>query len=172
MMGDFKAMLSNNPGEVEALRGYAYLELGAPTEEIIKVIETEERRFPAGSAGQLFSEGLRSALAGDRETAIRNCRRVVASDEIFPDGEGLFNLTRVAAMAGDYPLAIAIFDRVVDQGFFCVPGFARDRWIEPLRTLPDFQAAMARATTRHEAARRAFDAAGGYRLLGLGSPSS
>jgi TolB-like protein/tRNA A-37 threonylcarbamoyl transferase component Bud32 len=172
MMGDFKAMLSNNPGEVEALRGYAYLELGAPTEEIIKIIETEERKFPVGSAGQLFSEGLRSALAGDRETAIRNCRQVVASDRIFPDGEGLYNLTRVAAMAGDYPLAIAIFDRVVARGFFCVPGFARDRWIDPLRGLPDFQAVMTRATLRHEAARRALEAAGGYRLLGLGSPSS
>jgi hypothetical protein len=53
-----------------------------------------------------------------------------------------------------------------------LPGFARDRWIDPQRTLPDCQTAMARATTRHEAARRAFDAAVGYRLLGLGSPSS
>jgi serine/threonine protein kinase len=172
MMGDFKAMLSNNPGEVETLRGYAYLELGATTEEIIKIIEAEERRFPDGSAARLFAEGLRCALSGDRETAIRNCRQVMASEQLFPDGEGLYNLTRVAALAGDFPLAVQVFNRVVDQGFFCVPGFARDRWIDPLRSLPEFQAAMARATVRHEAARRAFDAAGGYRLLGLGAPSS
>jgi hypothetical protein len=61
---------------------------------------------------------------------------------------------------------LATLKRVVDGGFFCVPVFARDPWLDPLRADPEFVNILRQAETRHQKARAVFTEAGGDRLLG------
>jgi len=84
-----------------------------------------------------------------------------------PDPESVFYIARTYARLGAIESAVAQFARAVDSGFFCVPGFAGDSWLDPLRDHRLYTNAMARAQVRHDQAVRKFREAGGERLLGL-----
>ena len=165
MLGDYRGILACGATESVLLRGYAILQLGGGVEEVVHAVEQETRRFAPDSVPARSGVALAAAVSGDRVLAASEIRRIY--DSAFPDGEGIYNVVRVASMIGDLDLAADAFRRVVDAGFFCVPGFERDRWLEPLRGHPTFQAALDKAIGRHVAAQRAFETAGGYRLLEL-----
>ena len=89
---------------------------------------------------------------------------------VFTDPEGLFYLTGLLARLGEVERATALFERVVNEGFYCFPGFASDPWLDGLRTNPDFKRVLGHAQSRHQEAVVAFREAGGEEVLGL-SPS-
>ena len=90
--------------------------------------------------------------------------RIVSSD--FRDPEGLFYLTRHLARLGDTAGALRLLERVAAGGFACYPALADDPWLSTLRARPAFKRVLADTRARHEAARSAFTAANGPRLLG------
>jgi hypothetical protein len=59
---------------------------------------------------------------------------------------------------------------VVEDGFFCVPAFTRDPWLDSLRGTPEFAAVVRRAEARHRQALISFLTAEGDRVLGNAQP--
>jgi hypothetical protein len=98
-------------------------------------------------------------LAESRDDA----RRVI---EAFTDPEGLYYMARHLSYIGDTATALATLRRVIDGGYFCVPVFARDPWLDPLRTDPEFVKLLKQAEARHQEARAAFMEADGDRIVG------
>ena len=85
----------------------------------------------------------------------------------FTDPEALFYLTRLLARLGEVERTLALFERVVDEGFYCFPGFVSDSWLDGLRAHPDFKRVLGHAQSRHQEAVVAFREAGGEEVLGL-----
>jgi hypothetical protein len=86
------------------------------------------------------------------------------------DPEGRFYVARHLAYLGEGEEALAILKHVVEDGFFCLPAFTRDPWLDSLRGTHEFTALMRRAETRHRQAIISFLTAEGDRLLGIAHP--
>jgi len=106
---------------------------------------------------------LRGAIDGHCDESVTACEAIVASN--MRDPESLYHMVRTFAMCGKTERALELFARTVDEGFFCEPLFARDRWIDPLRSDSRFVEIASRAAARHRQAADAFERAGGARLL-------
>lgn len=109
------------------------------------------------------------ALTGDPGRTVDGVCRM--TDSGFADPEGLFFLVRYLARVEALDEALGLFERVVDAGFTVPSSWRQDPWLESLRGLPRFAAAMARAEAAVENARLLFAHAGGPRLLGISSGS-
>ena len=90
--------------------------------------------------------------------------------DLFKDPEGLYYVARTLAKLGDLEGAAIGMQRSVERGYLCYPTFASDPWLDPLRGGSDFEAAMERAQTGHEAALADFKAGGGEKILGVSLP--
>ena len=111
-----------------------------------------------------FFTAVRAAAQGQRDETVAAIDRMASG---FHDPEGLFYLTRVSAHVGDVEGTLALFEQVVAGGFYCFPSFARDSWLDGLRTHPEFQRVLSLAEARHREAVAAFRDAGGDRVLGI-----
>jgi serine/threonine protein kinase/tetratricopeptide (TPR) repeat protein len=131
-------------------------------------IALETDRFAGNAIQRPFISHLRAFVgAASREEGVRELDLMLRSG--FRDGEGIYYAARGYARLNEPEKAIAAFTRVVELGFFCYPTFARDPWLDPLRSDRRFVEALRAAESRHRAAARAFDEHGGPRLLGLPS---
>ena len=86
-----------------------------------------------------FFTAVRAAAQGQRDETVSAIDRVVTGATGIHDPEGLFYLTRLSAHVGDVEGALALFERVVADGFYCFPSFARDPWLDGLRAHPEFK---------------------------------
>jgi hypothetical protein len=110
---------------------------------------------------------LLASLGGDRETVLTLCQSFFAKSDRNPDGEAMFTMTRMLARAGWRELALRMFEMTMDAGFFPAAAFERDPWLESIRGADAYCRIVDRARERSLAADAAFQAVGGYRLLGL-----
>jgi hypothetical protein len=83
------------------------------------------------------------------------------------DPEVVYHMARTVARCGDRSRGLELFRRSVEEGYFNVPQFARDPWLDSLRGDPAFNTIAARADARHRQAREAFEHASDHRLLAL-----
>jgi hypothetical protein len=90
----------------------------------------------------------------------------------YPDGEAIYMMARMLARAGWVDLALDAFTMTVDAGFLTARSFERDRWLDPIRGFDAYKEVVATAREKSLAADAAFQAVGGYRLLGLTPPSN
>ena len=107
---------------------------------------------------------VRAAAQGQRDETVAAIDRCASG---FHDPEELFYLTRLSAHVGDVEGALALFDRVVAGGFYYFPSFARDSWLDGLRTHAEFRRVLSLAEARHREATAALRDAGGERVLGI-----
>jgi non-specific serine/threonine protein kinase len=107
----------------------------------------------------------RSAIGGRREEVLAVGRRVMR--EGLHDPEARYYFARPLARAGEHTEAVRLLDQVVEGGFFCHAGFARDPWLAGLHPIPEFDRILRRAEARYREAAQAFVDAGGQRVLGL-----
>ena len=124
----------------------------------------EAIRYLGSSTGNQYARPLLKFLEGDPDAARR------ALDELLPinpDAESHYYLSRLLVPLGDIEGALREFERVVEMGFFCLPVFTNDPWIEPVRGLDRFQQILQKVEARHRKAREVFNQADGARLLGL-----
>ena len=120
-------------------------------------------RRTTGRMSHLFT-AVRAAAQGQRDETVAAIDRCASG---FHDPEGLFYLTRLSAHVGDVEGALALFDRVVAGGFYCFPSFARDSWLDGLRTHAEFRRVLSLAEARHREATATLRDAGGERVLGI-----
>ena len=159
MLGDFERAIDGFTG---FFVGLPQISLGRDAEAIAAA------RASAAVVRDPTTRSYQSVLPLLLEGRDQECRRVL--DELSPrnpDPESVYHIARTYARLGATDAAIAQFDRAVDMGFLCHATFARDPWLEPLRSSPRFIDALARAQRRHGEAARKFRDAGGERLLGL-----
>jgi serine/threonine protein kinase/tetratricopeptide (TPR) repeat protein len=160
LLGDYPAALEGQSSDASYLRAFVLASLGREREAIACLEESGSKELPAIS--RLFLLTLQTLLEGKKAESIEATRQLVS---MFADPEGLFYMARQLAYLGETTLALTTLRRVVEEGFFCVPGFARDSWLDPLRTHPEFLNTMRLAESRHKAAHAAFIMAGGEPLL-------
>lgn len=88
----------------------------------------------------------------------------------LPDPEGKYYFGRNAAYLGMTAHALALLGEAVDGGFFCLPSYAHDPWLDSLRGTDEFASLLRRAEARHRRALFAFLDANGDRVLGVSHP--
>jgi serine/threonine protein kinase/tetratricopeptide (TPR) repeat protein len=164
---DYPKLLEATRGTRDSMAGIALHELGASVEEATAAINVELAEFTDDSPSGLFRNALIASIAGNRDEVLRSCQALVADNQNYPDGEAVYTVARMLAHSGWPELAMRAFRMTVSAGFFPSPTFERDPWLDQLRDLPEFQEILARTRVRHLAADASFQAAGGYRLLGI-----
>jgi tetratricopeptide (TPR) repeat protein len=164
---DYPKLLEAARGVVGSLAALALHELGASVDEVMHAIDSELAGFSDDSPSNLFRGALVASLFGNRDEVLRYCQELIALNETFPDGEAIYMVARMLARAGWRDLAIKGIGMTIESGYFPVSMFERDTWLDDLRGLPEFDQLLARARERCLAADAAFQAAGGYRLLGI-----
>jgi non-specific serine/threonine protein kinase len=162
--GDYERTIATNIDEPPMLPAYALAALGRSDEAVALLDGFADMPMP--KLYRQYVNGIRSLLAGDRAAA-RDVLRDLTRDTSMRDPCGWYYAARAMANLGDAEAALAHLERSVRGGFFCFPWFARDSWLDPLRSLPRFRALLAEAEARHRAAADAFARAGGDRLLGI-----
>ena len=110
------------------------------------------------------------ALAHLVRHEVEQSRALMKKLMAIKDPEARYHLARQYAYLGDHESALSALTGVIEDGFFCVPGFTRDPWLDPLRAEPRFTEVMRRAATRHRQAVISFLAAEGDRVLGIPHP--
>jgi tetratricopeptide (TPR) repeat protein len=127
-------------------------------------------RGDPGSPGNehllLVIDAIRALLEGRigaGRAAVAGLRQYTA----FSDPEGLYLWAQILTALGDIEPATDLLTRAVDTGFYAVRGLEESPLLAPLRARPIYPDILARARAGYDAAVRAFDAAGGPRLLGL-----
>jgi eukaryotic-like serine/threonine-protein kinase len=160
-MGDYEGALEAARNELLGYMLPVVLATMGRTDEAVERLRGQEG--DVGDVGRRWYVSLRAALDGHCDESIEACESIVASN--MGDPESLYYLVRTFAMCGRTERALQLFARTVDEGFFCEPLFARDRWIDSLRSDPRFVEIASRAAARHRQASDAFDRAGGARLL-------
>jgi serine/threonine protein kinase len=161
LLGDYVSALNEPRNDAESCIFFAiaHRELGGSVEEALQVLNAVPVTQPSRFSFRTAFEGV---FRGDR--AMTKAAGLELLDRGFPDGEGFYYMARALASVGELELATEAFVRTVPS-FFCVPGMDRDRWIDPLRGRPDFEAALATARERHLRTVAQFESAGGRRLI-------
>jgi eukaryotic-like serine/threonine-protein kinase len=113
-----------------------------------------------------FIKGARTLIEGDEAGSVAAIKRVVASE--FSDPEGLFYVTRHLARLQQVELALQVFERVVEGGFFCLPAILRDPWLDPVRKTAQFEKLLKKVEQQHAAASEEFARLEGQRVLESG----
>lgn len=132
-------------------------------EEAIAAARDEEARFGAVPLLRAFCSGLRAALEGDAQGVTATLAQYDAAR--FSDGEGLFYVAEICALAGLVPEAFTTLERAVDAGFLCQSAYERDVYLAPLRELSAWQSLHRRLAAAQGAVWREFDRGRGRTLL-------
>jgi eukaryotic-like serine/threonine-protein kinase len=162
MDGQFEQVLATDIEDPPMLTAVALDLMGRRDDGVAHLRGQRLQGMP--SLYRLFLMGLLEVLKGDPAAARR-----VADETLrvwrLRDPCATYYLARTLAAAG-HPRAIEMFKRAVEGGFSAWSFFARDPWLDPIRTDPEFGRTVEIAETRGREAATAFIAAGGERILG------
>jgi hypothetical protein len=89
----------------------------------------------------------------------------------FPDGEDVYWTSRFYTRLGRTDLGVSGFRAAIDQGYFPIPLFEREPWLDPIRSEPAFVEAMEVARRRRQQSVHVFNEQRGPGLLGVDAPS-
>lgn len=162
MMGDFQRSVDTSVGDIGYVDALALMSMNRH-EDALNLLR--QRGESPHAVIHCFRASLRNLIEGRRAETIELTQRGIALE--FRDPEALYYLARQLAHLGEREQALAELARVIDQGFSCFPAFARDPWLDPLRSIPEFVTTLRKAETRHREAVDGFMDAGGDRLLGV-----
>ncbi|MBZ5622249.1 MAG: winged helix-turn-helix domain-containing protein [Acidobacteriia bacterium] len=130
----------------------------AEAAELLRARPCPGGQFPA------MLESLGFFLEGDHARSIESVRQGL-SLRPTRDPESKFYLTRQLARDGEHAEALTAIHDLVTEGFCCSKAMQCDPWLQPLCRLPDFQNVLDEVLSREAAARSAFQAASGDRVL-------
>ena len=164
MMGDYQRCLDESQWITDPMITAALVSMGR-VEEAKTAIRVEGERYAGNTVERHFIGHLKAFVGGTREEGIRELDLLLQSG--FPDGEGVYHGVRGYARLGEVEKAVAAFERVVKSGFWCYPAFAKDPWLDSVRSHPRFIELLRTAEARHREAARLFVEHKGDRLLGV-----
>jgi serine/threonine-protein kinase len=163
MLGDYDRVLEFEREGIPYMRNLANMMLGRPAEALADLDRIE---LEPNHRLSYYVEALRHTILGNRDQATVASRKLLD----IPDPEGRFYVARNLAYLGETNGVIDLLNGVIDGGFFCLPAFARDPWLDSLRALPEFGQMLRRAEQRHRQAMISFLNADGDRILGIAHP--
>lgn len=134
-------------------------------DEAIAAAIREEARFSAIPLLKAFSTGLRAALQGRSDEAIASMQPF--AHRRSGDGEMLFYVAEVYALAQDAAGAFTRLHEAVAGGFLCPEAFERNTFFGSLRTHPDWPPLMDKVRTEQARLSQVFESHRGPTLLGL-----
>jgi TolB-like protein len=115
-------------------------------------------------------DGLTSFVDGKQVAGVESIQRLLHEFPAFSDPEGLYYWAYCLAGLGESESALDLLARSAEGGMTCVRALSLPPFL-PLHSDSRFGEILARITSRQDAANRAFEDAGGPRLLGLTSSS-
>ena len=163
MQGDFaraqrEAHRASDPFEARLLGAMGRLD------EARRAAREEEARFARVPMMGLFCRGLRHALDGDR--AGTESTLALFERSSFSDGEALFYVAEIYAVAGLDARAHAMLTRAVDAGFCCLAAFERDPYFRALRGTREWAVLIERVRDTQAPVLEAFERGRGRAVLG------
>jgi TolB-like protein/tetratricopeptide (TPR) repeat protein len=162
LQGDYTRVAANGIAGFSYIAPLSMAELGRRA-EAISVMRELEPKVPHRIRDFLVAG--RTLLEGNARESVAAIGRVTTSE--FRDPEGLFYLARQLAHLHEHDAALALLERIIGGGFFCLPALERDPWLDPLRQTPAFATLLRRAAVLHQAAAEAFTNLHGAQFLGL-----
>jgi serine/threonine protein kinase len=163
MMGNYGAVLEYELEASNYTRNLALVMLGRNDEALasLRLVDTSTPNMLG-----FFVRSVQKLIEGDEKGSLAEIRNAGT----IRDPEGRFYGARHLAYLGDHQLALQMLAGAVDTGYFCVPAFARDPWLDGLRGTTEFADIVRRAEARHRQALISFLTAEGDRILGIAQP--
>jgi len=160
MLGDHPAAIAADIDDARWVTRYARVELDPPELAIAELRRLEHDPAVVVRETAIFQIAV---LQQDRAACRAAIDRILATG--FRDPEGWFFQARALSRVGERTAALDLLERVVVGGFFCLPRFESDRWLDPLRQDARFAALMEHAAEQCAEARRVMRETGGDVLL-------
>src|SRR5262249_24183296 len=157
---DYRRALETSGGDFGYTTALILAALGRSDEALPLLKEREQG--DAGPLGTGYLASLRALLPGDPQGSIK--ARAEHLSRTFRDPEGLFYQARQLAYLGENPIALEMFSRAIDKGFFCYPVMMRDPWLDPLRGSKEFSDLLRKAQELYREAVQSYLALGGEAL--------
>lgn len=164
MKGDFVRVIDEAYQGSDPLIARVLGAMGRET-EAIAAARREETRFATMPMLRAFSTGLRAAFQGQTEEALAALEPFESFG--FTDGEGWLYVAEIYARLAHLERACAALQRAIDAGFVCLPAFARDPYLAPLRNTSLWPALMEQGRSKQLSVAEEFLRADGRKLLGL-----
>ena len=163
MLGDYEAVIEYEPEGVNFMRNLALMTLGR-RDDALAGLDAVDKSLPHLLV--FYVNALAHLIRNEVPESLVEIKKLTN----IHDPEGRFYAARHLAYLGDSETALSLLEGAVEAGFFCVPAFTRDPWLDSLRGTPEFAAIMRRAEARHRQAVISFLTAEGDRVLGIPHP--
>jgi serine/threonine protein kinase/tetratricopeptide (TPR) repeat protein len=164
MRGEYAEALATSGQVSDPFEARVLYALGR-RDDALEAARREEARFASVPIMRAFPSSLRAALDGRVDEGVAILEEVRTFG--FTDGEGLFHLAGTCVKLDQPRWALETLGRAIDGGFLCRRGFETDVYLEPLRTMPEWQPLMERLEAKRRRVTNEFARAGGRALLGL-----
>jgi hypothetical protein len=161
LLGGYEATIETyGRGQGYYLDAAAWAALGNPD----RAVSLLQERVAAPQLPPLMSGLMRSLLA-ILEGRGRDAQEAMTKSEVVREPEILFYFARHFSMLGDAAGAIEMLARAQKEGFSALSAIERDPAFSAVRKHPEFERVSSEARSFEGTARRAFEEAGGRRLL-------
>jgi tetratricopeptide (TPR) repeat protein len=163
MLGEYQKVVDYEHENIKFMRNLALVMLGRD-DEALAGFESVDPKTP-----HLLVVYVK-AIAHLIRQEFDESRALMHTLMAIKDPEARYHLARQFAYLGDREPALSALGAVIEDGFFCLPAFTRDPWLDSLRASPEFTAILRRAEMRHRQAVISFLTAEGDRILGIPHP--
>jgi non-specific serine/threonine protein kinase len=160
-LGEYEKAIAMETEHRPFLRLYGLVALGRIDEALAGYRDLTKN---IEDVGLLLTQSQIAALEGDRE----KCREILGriGKSAFRDPEGRYLMGRTYAFIGEADAAMSVFTDVIEGGFFCVPAFLKDSWLDPVRADPRFRDVVHRAEEKQNEAAEVYEELAGEKLFG------
>ena len=163
LRGEFERLLREDVDEASDFEPKAVALVRAGRREEAKAVFERMGAAHMPAAYRATANAARAALFDEPAAARAALKEGFAA---IDDPEWHYTVGTLLARVGDPERAVDMIEKAVDGGYLVAPALAKDPVLDPLRGQARFEALLARAESRREAALAAFRQAGGESLLG------